>query len=135
MATHLSDSARAFLARPLYAVLATTGADGAPATSVVWYGLDGDDIVVSSQEGRLKVRNARLRPAVSLCVYDPEDPQRYVEVRGAALVSEDEERATAVRLAERYAGPGAGENFLRQPPEDLRVVLRITPERITGNAR
>ncbi|EFK99806.1 conserved hypothetical protein [Streptomyces sp. SPB78] len=134
-AIKLSDSARALLARPLYAVLATTDGDGAPATSVVWYGLDGDDIVVSSQEGRLKVRNAQRRPAVSLCVYDPEDPQRYVEVRGTALVSEDEGRALAVRLAERYAGPGAGEDFLKQPPEDIRVVLRITPERVTGNAR
>ncbi|NED81824.1 PPOX class F420-dependent oxidoreductase, partial [Streptomyces sp. SID11233] len=61
-------------------------------------------------------------------------PQRYVEVRGTALVSEDEGRAIAVRLAERYKGPGAGEDFLKQPPENVRVVLRITPDRITGNA-
>ncbi|EDY42356.1 PPOX class F420-dependent oxidoreductase [Streptomyces sp. SPB074] len=135
MAIKLSDFARALLARPLYAVLATTGPDGAPAASVVWYGLDGDDIVVSSQEGRVKVRNAALRPPVSLCVYDPQDPQRYVEVRGTAQVSEDEGRALAVRLAERYVGPGAGEEYLALPPENVRVVLRITPERVTGNAR
>jgi PPOX class probable F420-dependent enzyme len=135
MAIKLSDSARALLARPLYAVLATTGADGAPATSVVWYGLEGDELVVSSQQGRLKVRNAEQRPAVSLCVYDPDDPERYVEVRGTVRVAEDEGRAVAVRLAERYLGPGAGEEYAGLPPENVRVVLRITPERVTGHTR
>ncbi|MEV0845758.1 PPOX class F420-dependent oxidoreductase [Streptomyces sp. NPDC049954] len=135
MTTTLSAAARALLEQPLYAVLATAGADGRPASSVVWYGLDGDDLVVSSQEGRLKVRNARERPGVSLCVYDPAAPETsYVEVRGTASVEEDEGRALAVRLAERYTGPGAGQEFLDLPPEARRVVLRIRPDKVTGDA-
>lgn len=59
-----------------------------PGACVVWYGFDAEDLVVSSQEGRLKVRNVRERPGVSLCVYDPDDPEsRYVEVRGTATIA------------------------------------------------
>jgi PPOX class probable F420-dependent enzyme len=128
----LSAAVRRLLDDPNPAVLATTNADGSPQTSVVWVGREGDDLVISSQAGRRKDRNIRRDPRVSICVYDRDDPQQYVEIRGVAAVTEDVGRELAVRLDEAYEGPGAGDEVLRLPPEVVRVVIRITPQRVLG---
>lgn len=130
----LSDSARKILDGVNPGVLATVNADGSPQTSVVWLKLDGDDIVISSQAGRRKDRNIARDPRVSLSVYDVRDPLLYVEVRGTATVQEDEGRALATALAERYEGTGAGEEYLELPPEVIRIVIRLTPTHLTGSA-
>jgi PPOX class probable F420-dependent enzyme len=115
-------------------VLATLNADGSPQTSVIWVGREGDELVISSAAGRRKDRNIRRDPRVSLSVYDQRDSEIYAEIRGRATVTEDIGRALAVRLAEQYAGPGAGEQFLALPAEIVRVVIRIVPEHVAGNA-
>ena len=130
----LKEAAIEILDRPNPAVLGTVNPDGSPQTSVVWVGRDGADLVVSTADGRRKVRNIARDPRVSLCVYDQHDPEQYVEVRGLATVAEDPGRQLAVALAEQYEGPGAGQAFLRLPPEVVRVVIRITPARIAGSA-
>lgn len=134
MTIALSDAARKILDGRNPAVLCTVNPDGSPQSSVVWVGTDGDDLVISSQAGRRKVRNAEAEPRVSLSVFDLADPQRYVEVRGRATVSEDIGRRTAITLAEKYEGPGAGEEYVQLPPEVVRVTIRITPDRLTGNS-
>jgi PPOX class probable F420-dependent enzyme len=134
MAAMLTEQVRRLLDEPNPAVLATINADGSPQTSVVWVGRDGDDLVISSAAGRRKERNLHRDPRTSLTVYDQADPQLYAEIRGRATVTEDAGRALAVRLAEEYEGPGAGEEFLRLPPEIVRVVLRIVPEHVAGSA-
>ena len=130
MPTSLSNAARKILDDRNFGVLATLNPDGSPQTSVIWVGRDGDDLVISSAAGRRKDQNLRRDPRVSLCVYDQNDPEQYIEVRGAATVAPDDGRRLAVALAEKYEGPGAGEEFLRLPPEIIRVVIRITPQRV-----
>ncbi|MFF8954780.1 PPOX class F420-dependent oxidoreductase [Streptomyces sp. NPDC014894] len=132
MSSPLSDAKRQILDAPNFGVLATLLPDGSPQTSVVWLGLDGDEVVISSQQGRRKVTNIAADPRVSLTVYDRNDPGRYVELRGTASIEEDTGRRTAVLLAEKYEGPGAGDEYLNLPPQALRVVLRITPRRAIG---
>ncbi|MEV8015187.1 PPOX class F420-dependent oxidoreductase [Streptomyces sp. NPDC086554] len=134
MTTTISESARRILDATNPAVLGTVSPDGSPQTSVVWAGWDGDDLVISSQEGRRKVLNARSEPRVSLTVYDRADPLRYVEVRGTATVSVDADRKVAAGLAEAYEGAGAGQEYLDLPPEVVRVVIRITPRKVLGSA-
>jgi PPOX class probable F420-dependent enzyme len=134
MPVSLNNTVRKLLDEPNPAVLATINPDGSPQTSVVWVGRDGDDLVISSAAGRRKERNMRRDPRVSLSVYDPDDPDKYVEIRGQAAVTEDAGRQLAVRLAEEYEGPGAGQAFLDLPPEVVRVVVRITPQRVAGSA-
>ncbi|MFF7205152.1 PPOX class F420-dependent oxidoreductase [Streptomyces sp. NPDC008141] len=134
MSASLSASAHAILDAPNPAVLATVQPDGSPQTSVVWVARDGDDLVISSQAGRVKDRNIAADPRVSLTVYDREDPLRYLEVRGTATITEDTERRLAARLAEEYEGKGAGEEYLELPPEVVRIVIRITPRRVVGTA-
>jgi len=130
----LNDAVRKLFDDPNPAVLATVNADGSPQTSVVWVGRDGDELIISSQAGRLKERNIRRDPRVSISVLDRDDPLQYVEVRGVAIVTEDVGRELAVRLEEEYGGPGAGDEYLQLPPEVVRVVIRITPLRVAGYA-
>ncbi|MFF5287903.1 PPOX class F420-dependent oxidoreductase [Paractinoplanes globisporus] len=134
MSARLNDAVRKLFDDPNPAVLATVNPDGSPQTSVVWVGRDGDELVVSSQAGRRKERNIRRDPRVSISVYDRDDPQKYAEVRGVATITEDIGRELAVRLDEEYEGPGAGAEYLQLPPEVVRVVIRITPLRLTGYA-
>ena len=134
MTVSLNDAVRKLLDDPNPAVLATVNADGSPQTSVVWVGRDGDDLIISSQAGRRKERNIRRDPRVSISILDSDDPLQYVEVRGVATVTEDVGRQLAVRLEEQYGGPGAGDEYLRLPPEVVRVVIRITPLWVAGYA-
>ncbi|MET9957325.1 PPOX class F420-dependent oxidoreductase [Streptomyces sp. NPDC006339] len=134
MTITLKDSVRALLDDVNPAVLATIQPDGSPQTSVVWVGRDGDDILISSQDGRRKIRNIQADPRVSLTVHDRRDPLLYAEIRGSATVTEDRGRALAVALAESYEGEGAGREYLELPPEKVRVVVRITPSKVLGTA-
>jgi PPOX class probable F420-dependent enzyme len=134
VAVTLNQAVRDLLDASNLAVLATLNRDGSPQTSVVWVGRDGDDVLISSAAGRRKDRNIRRDPRVSLSVYDQEDPELYAEIRGHAAVTEDAGRRFAVQLGDKYNGPGGGEEFLQRPPEEVRIVIRITPGHVTGSA-
>ncbi len=130
----LNDSARKIIDGVNPGVLGTVNPDGSPQTSVVWVGRDGDDVLISTAAGRRKEKNLRREPRASLTVFDVGDPLQYIEVRGVTAVSEDIGRALAVSLAEKYEGPGAGQEYLELPPEVVRVVIRLTPQRVLGSA-
>ncbi|MFF9014707.1 PPOX class F420-dependent oxidoreductase [Streptomyces sp. NPDC014870] len=134
MTISLNSAVRALLDGTNPAILATVHPDGSPQTSVVWVGRDGDELLISSQAGRRKVRNIEADPRVSLTLYDSGDPQLYAEIRGTATVTEDVGRALAVSLDEHYEGPGAGQDYLELPPEVVRVVIRVTPTKVVGTA-
>lgn len=134
MTTTLNSAVRALLDDINPAILGTVHPDGSPQTSVVWVAREGEELVISSQAGRRKIRNIEADPRVSLIVYDREDPQLYAEIRGTATVTEDVGRAVAVAMEERYEGPGAGQEYLDLPPEVVRVVVRITPTKVLGTA-
>ncbi|GII84708.1 PPOX class F420-dependent enzyme [Sphaerisporangium siamense] len=132
MTVTLGDGARKLIDGANVGILGTLNPDGSPQTSVVWVGRDGDDVLISTAQGRRKEKNLRRDPRASLCVYDKADPLTYIEVRGTATVTEDAGRALAVALAERYEGAGAGEEYLALPPEVVRVVIRLTPRKVLG---
>ncbi len=134
MAVKLSSSARALVNGRNAGILGTLNPDGSPQTSVVWVGEDGDDLVISSAAGRRKVLNLERDPRASLTIVDMADMERYIEVRGTATVAEDQGRALAVALGEKYMGPGGGQDFLDLPPEVVRVAIRLTPLKVVGNA-
>ncbi|MET7305000.1 PPOX class F420-dependent oxidoreductase [Embleya sp. NPDC005575] len=134
MTMSLGDTARKLLDAAHPAVLATVNGDGGPQTSVVWVGRDGDDVLISTQAGRLKERNLRRDPRASPTIHDPADPDVSLEVRGTTTITEDVDRRLAVALAEKYEGPGAGEEYPALPAESVRVVVRLTPTRLTGAA-
>jgi PPOX class probable F420-dependent enzyme len=72
----LLDEKKAFL------YLATLMLDGAPQVTPVWFNIDGDNILINSAKGRVKDRNMRTRPQVALCIQDPSNPYRYMQIHG-----------------------------------------------------
>ena len=65
--------------------LATIMPDGSPQVTPVWFDTDGDDILINTNEGRVKDRNMRVRPNVAMTIQDPNDPYRYLGVRGKVV--------------------------------------------------
>ncbi|KPI00498.1 putative enzyme [Actinobacteria bacterium OV450] len=130
----LNETVRKLLDSPHPAVLSTIDPDGSPQSSVVWVTRDGGDVLVSTEQGRRKERNIARDARVGLTVFDTANPFVYVEIRGTATLTEDAGRAVAVRIAEEYMGPGAGKEYAEGPAENVRVVVRITPTKVLGNA-
>jgi PPOX class probable F420-dependent enzyme len=118
----LSPTVRAFLEESRFAVLATVNADGSPQQTVMWYLLEGEDIVMNTARGRKKDRNLVRDARVSICV---EDGYRYVALAGP--VSLDDDHATSQedirRLAVRYHGE---EEAARMVADDFGSQSRVT---------
>ncbi|HET7016750.1 MAG TPA: PPOX class F420-dependent oxidoreductase [Streptosporangiaceae bacterium] len=131
MGISLSAETRRLLDGRNYAVLATVNADGSPQTSVMWVGRDGDDLLMSTVEGRLKHRNMMRDPRVSVTVIDSADPENYVELRGSVTMTPDIGRRVDTELSWKYDGHDPGED----KPGAVRVVVRIEVTKITGRAR
>lgn len=130
MAVALSEPVRAFLAEPRFAVAATINPDGMPQQTVVWYDLRGDEVLFNTARDRLKDRNLRRDPRVSLCI---EDGYRFVTIRGRARIVDDPAitQADIRALAIRYAGPERGEHQARnQFFREQRVSLYLPIEHL-----
>ncbi|MER6004310.1 PPOX class F420-dependent oxidoreductase [Nonomuraea sp. NPDC051941] len=122
----LSEDARKLLDAPNYATVTSLNPDGGPQSTVVWVRTDGDDVLFSTVRGRRKPRNFERDPRASLLVIDPDNPYRYVEVRGRVTITSDPEGALIQELSHKYRG---------LPWEDKpgveRVIVRISPDRVT----
>ena len=121
MGIKLSESAIRLIDGRNYAVLATVNADGSPQTSVMWVGRDGDDLLMSTVEGRLKHRNMVRDPRVSVTVIDSADPENYVELRGLASMTLDIGRQFDTQLSWKYEGKDPRED----KPGAVRVIVRV----------
>jgi PPOX class probable F420-dependent enzyme len=128
MSITLSDATLALLDGRNYAVLATINPDGSPQTSVMWVGRDGNDLLFSTVEGRVKHRNMRRDPRVSVTVIDSSDPERYAELRGRVSMTPDVGRRLDTQLSWKYDGHDPGEDR----PGAVRVVVRMVIEKAAG---
>ena len=82
MADKLTDEQKALFDAKHFASIATINPDGQPQLSIVWCKVDGDDILVSTVEGRRKHLNLERDNRVSILVQPEGEPYKYVEVRG-----------------------------------------------------
>src|ERR1700684_2702337 len=85
-----------------FATLATVGPDGRPQLSEVWFLADGDTVRLSLNSSRQKTKNLIANPAVSVFLLDLAVPYRYLEIRGDAEVTPDDDYAFADRLGAKY---------------------------------
>lgn len=101
MRRELTQAERDFLHEPRVAVLGTTNQDGSAHLTVMWYALDGDEIVFNTASGRRKPENLARDPRASLVV---PDGYRFVRVDGAVTANDDQAVAQADirKLAFRY---------------------------------
>lgn len=97
---------REFLEEPNLATVATLGADGAPQATVVWFLLEGDQILINTKAGRVKALNLDRDPRVALTIFDSSAPYRSLQLQG--VVAERRVGAAADedihRLSRRYVG-------------------------------
>jgi len=130
----LNDAAKAAVVAGRVAHLVTVNADGSPQLSVVWVGLDGDQIVSGHMADRLKLRNVRRDPRVVLSietgVVNEHGLAEYLVVRGRGEVVPGDAAGLLQRLAHIYLGPDVVFPPGTDHPEGL--ILRITPESVSG---
>jgi PPOX class probable F420-dependent enzyme len=113
-----------------FANLATLMPDGQPQVTPVWVDFDGQNILVNSAKGRQKDRNMRREPRVSVSIQDPEDPYRYVEIRGTVgEVTEEGADAHIDRMAQKYLGK---DKYPFRAPAEVRVLYRVRPDHVHG---
>jgi PPOX class probable F420-dependent enzyme len=112
-----------------FANWATIGPDGAPQVNPVWVDFDGEHLIVSQTTTRQKIRNVKRDPRVSLSILDPENPYRYLEVRGEVTdISIDEDNAFINKMAKKYMG---ADEYGWDQPGTQRLVVRILPKHTT----
>jgi PPOX class probable F420-dependent enzyme len=120
----LSDERRAF------AHLGTVMADGTPQVTPVWFDCEGTLFRVNSARGRVKDRNMRRNPGVALSIVDPENPYRYVAIRGRVVeITEVGADHHIDRLAQKYLGQ---DRYPHRRGGEVRVMYKIAPERVSG---
>jgi len=111
-----------------FATVATLNPDGGPQSSVVWVKRDGDTLLFTTTMQRQKGRNLARDPRISVSIYAHDNPYDTVEIRGTAQLIDDEHNALGTELSHKYLG----ENPPADPDGTVRVMVRVTPEKVTG---
>jgi len=131
MVVDLSKEAQAFLQELRFAVLATINQDGTPQLSTMWYLFEDDGtILMNTKVGRLKERNLRRDPRISICI---EDEYNFLTINGTAQLIDDPERTQhdIYRLSARYHGEEKARSQMQdQFSKETRVSLLLKTERI-----
>jgi PPOX class probable F420-dependent enzyme len=110
------------------ATLATIGPDERPQLTEVWFLEDEGSVAISLNTSRQKIKNLTDRPQCSLLILDLAIPQRYLEIRGDAEISPDDDYAFADLVGQKYGV----DLRVHDGPGDRRVVVRIRPHRVNA---
>ena len=130
MAAQIPDKFRDLFTKKAFAHLGTVMPDGSPQVTPVWVDYDGKFVRINSARGRVKDKNIRRDPRVSLAIQDPENPYRYLEIRGKVVeITEKGADEHINKLAKKYLGKD--EYPYRQPGEQ-RVLYKIEPQKFSA---
>ena len=113
-----------------FASLATLMPDGKPQVTPVWCDYDGTHVLVNTAKGRAKDKNMRRDPRVSLAIIDPDNPYRYLEIRGRVIeITEDGADRHIDKMAKKYLGQ---DKYPYRQPGEVRVLYKIVPEKFSS---
>jgi len=125
MAGAIPDQFKDLFSKGAFAQLATLMPDGSPQVTPVWCDFDGTNVRVNSAKGRVKDKNMRRDKKVALSVQDPENPYRYLAMRGEVVeITEDGADAHIDSLAKKYLGK---DKYPFRGPGEVRVIYKIKP--------
>ena len=129
----IPDEFRDLFEKKAFGHLATVMKDGTPQVTPVWCDYDGTYVRVNSAKGRLKDKNMRRNRHVAISLQDPENPYRYIAVRGE-VVDIDESGANdhIDSLAKKYISQ---DKYPFRQPNEVRVTYKIRPDRVLAWAR
>lgn len=122
----LDETVRRILDGKNFATVATVRPDGSPQSSVVWVKREDDTVLFSTTAGRQKTRNLTKDPRVSISIFDIENPYMSVEIRGIAELIVDEGKRLPRELSHKYLG----EDPPREEPDEIRLIVRVTPQKV-----
>ncbi|MEA2508756.1 MAG: hypothetical protein QOG21_838 [Actinomycetota bacterium] len=124
--TTVPDDFAQILQKKAFAHIASIAADGSLQSNPVWFDWDGSRLLFSTVKSRQKYKNLKARPAVAVSILDPDEPYRYLELRGDAEIDEEPEAAESFinRMSQKYTG----EDWDR--PGQERVIVAVRPRRI-----
>jgi PPOX class probable F420-dependent enzyme len=112
-----------------FANLATLMPDGSPQVTPTWCDFQEDHVLINSARGRQKDRNMRRDSRVAVSILDPENPYRYLEVRGQVVeITEQGAREHIDKMAKKYLGV---DQYPYAQPGEVRVLYKIRPERFS----
>jgi PPOX class probable F420-dependent enzyme len=126
--TEIPEDFRDLLTKRAFAHLATIMPDGTPQVTPVWFDSDDRHLIINSAKGRAKDKNLRRDPRVALSIMDPENPYRYLQVRGRVVEITEEGAAQHIdKMAKKYLGV---DKYPGGQPGEVRVLYKIVPERV-----
>ncbi len=109
--------------------VATIGPDGEPQNNPVWFDWDGEHVKFSQTKTRQKYKNVSRDPRLALSIVDPENPYRYIEIRGEVRkVEEDPDNDFINAMANKYLGL---DEYPYHQPGDERIVVYVEPGHTT----
>lgn len=112
-----------------FAQLATCDEHG-PQVTPVWVDFDGTHVVINTARGRAKVRRLDRNPKVAINILDPDNPYRYLEIKGRVVDVTEKGAAEHIdKLAKKYLGK---DKYPFAQPGEVRVMYRIAPEFVHG---
>ena len=113
-----------------FADLATVMPDGSPQVTPVWFDYSNGIIRVNTAKGRVKQRNMKEGSPVALSIMDPENPYRYLQLRGKVTRMSEQGAETHIdSLAKKYLGK---DKYPFAQPGEVRVMYEITPSHAHG---
>jgi len=116
--------------KKVFANLATVLPNGAPQVTPVWVDFDGENVLVNTAEGRQKDKNLQREPRVSLALLDPDNPYRYLEVRGRVVERTHNGADEHInKMAKKYLGQDV---YPFRQPGEVRVLYKIKPEHLNS---
>jgi PPOX class probable F420-dependent enzyme len=125
MASNIPDSYLDLFQKKAFANLATLMPDGSPQVTPVWVDFDGTHVLVNSARGRQKDKNMQRNSKVALSILDPDNPYRYLEIRGTVeTITEEGADAHIDKMAKKYMGK---DKYPYRRPEEKRVLFKIKP--------
>ena len=125
MANPIPENYKDLFQKKAFGHLATLMPNGTPQVTPVWIDYDGTHIIVNSARGRQKDKNMKRSPDVSISIQDPDNPYRYLEIRGKVTeITENGADESIDKLAKKYTG---AEKYGNRRPGEVRVMYKITP--------
>jgi len=126
----IPDQYKDLLQKKAFAHLGTVMKDGSPQVTPIWFDYDGTHVRINSAKGRWKDKNMRNRPKVALSIPDPDNPYRYMQIRGTVTeVTESGADAHIDSLAKKYLGQ---DKYPYRQPGEERVIYKIAVERVNA---
>jgi PPOX class probable F420-dependent enzyme len=128
MAASIPESYMPLLSKPVFGFFTTLMPDGSPQTQPVWVDYENGKLIVNSALGRQKDKNIRRDPRVAIALMDPDNPYRYMEVRGKVIEITEEGAGDHIhKMAKKYLGK---DKYPWGQPGEQRVLYKIEPVKI-----